>query len=56
MAEILLFSLVVYVAYAVRSAILKWKAVDKNIDKLVAIEKAQELINKEINKLNKLNK
>ena len=51
-AEIIVFAFVVFVAFTVRNAILKWKAVDKNIDKLVAIEKAQELINNELKKIN----
>ena len=47
MAEALLFSLAAFVAFAVRNAIKKWKEVDKNIDKLVVIEKAQKLIEDE---------
>ena len=44
MAEALLFGLAAYITYAVRSAILKWKAVDENIEKLITIEKAQKLV------------
>ena len=51
MAEGLLFALVVFVAYAIRNAILKIRKVDENIDKLIAIEKAQKLIDNELNKL-----
>ncbi|MGI9548834.1 MAG: hypothetical protein ACR2M7_02500 [Bdellovibrionales bacterium] len=51
MAIALLFTLAVFIAWAVRNAILKWKKVDENIDKLIAIEKAQELIRKEQQKL-----
>ena len=51
MAEALLFGLAVFVAFTVRSAILKLKKVDENIDKLVAIQKAQELIDKELERI-----
>ena len=51
MAELLLFGLVVFTAFSVRSAILKLRKVDENIDKLIAIEKAQKLIDNELNKL-----
>ena len=51
-AELLLFGLVVFVAYSVRNAILKIRKVDENIDKLIAIEKAQELINNERKRIN----
>ena len=46
MAELILFGFVVFTAITVRTAIIKWRKLDENIDKLVAIEKAQELINK----------
>ena len=51
MAEALLFALAAFVAFTVRSTILKLRKVDENIDKLVAIQKAQELINKELERI-----
>ena len=51
MAILLLFILTVFIAYTVRSTILKLKAVDKNIEKLVAIQKAQELIDEELKRI-----
>ena len=52
MAEALIFGLAAYVAYVVRKAILELKKVDKNIDKLIAIEKAQKLIDDELKRIN----
>ena len=51
MAEVILGIGFIAIAMAVRNARLKWKKLDRNIDKLIAIEKAQELINNEKNKL-----
>ena len=51
MAELIVFGFVVFTAITVRTAIIKWRKLDENIDKLVAIEKAQELINNERKKL-----
>ena len=53
MAEALLFTLAVFIAFSVRNAVKKWKEVDKNIEKLVAIEKAQKLINDERARISK---
>ena len=53
MAILLLFILTVFIAYTVRNTILKLKAVDKNIEKLVAIQKAQELIDEERKRIRK---
>ena len=47
----LLFGLVVFTAYTVRKAILELKKVDRNIDKLIAIEKAQKLIDDELKRV-----
>ena len=46
MAEVILGIGFIAIAMSIRNARLKWKKLDRNIDKLVAIEKAQELINK----------
>ena len=51
MAMALLFGLSAYVAYVVRKGILELKKVDKNIDKLIAIEKAQKLIDDELKRI-----
>ena len=51
MAIALLFGLVVFTAYTVRKGVLELKKVDKNIDKLIAIEKAQKLIDDELKKI-----
>ena len=51
MAIALLFGLVFFTAYTVRKAVLELKKVDKNIDKLIAIEKAQKLIDDELKKI-----
>ena len=51
MAELILFGFVVFTAITVRTAIIKWRKLDENIDKLVAIEKAQKLIDNERKKL-----
>lgn len=47
MAELLLFGLTVFIAFTVRNTVLKLRKVNENIDKLVAIQKAQELIDEE---------
>ena len=44
MAELILFGFVVFTAITVRTAIIKWRKLDENIDKLVAIEEAQKLV------------
>jgi len=51
MAEVLLFGLTVFIAFTVRNTVLKLRNLDKNIDKLIAIQKAQALIDEERRKL-----
>ena len=41
-----------YVSYVIKSTIKKLKTLNENTDKLIAIEKAQELINQEKKRIN----
>ena len=49
MAETILFVFAAFVAFAVRSAILKWRRLDERFERIEKIEELEKLIKEKIN-------